>query len=67
MLEIRMLRENVDAVAERLAVKGFELDIESFRALEAKRSELQKETEDLQAERNSKSPPPQLEHRQQIS
>ena len=55
MLEIRMLRENVDAVAERLAVKGFELDIDSFRALEAKRSELQKETEDLQAERNSKS------------
>ena len=55
MLDTRFLRQDLEAVAERLETRGFELDTAAFRALEGERSALQKETESLQHERNTKS------------
>ena len=42
-------------MAERLAARGFVLDVARFEALEAQRKTLQTRTEQLQAERNSRS------------
>lgn len=55
MLDPKLLRSELDAVAERLATRGFELDKAAFAALEEKRKTLQVQTETLQAERNSRS------------
>lgn len=55
MLDVRQLRADPEAVAERLKVKGFEFDVPRFRELEDRRRVLQQETEQLQSERNSKS------------
>jgi len=49
------LRNEPDAVAEKLARRGFTLDVETLRALEERRKVLQVETETLQAERNARS------------
>ncbi len=53
MIDIQLLRSSLDAVAERLAARGFVLDRERFLALEARRREIQTATERLQAERNA--------------
>ncbi|AKA39821.1 serine--tRNA ligase [Yersinia ruckeri] len=55
MLDPNMLRNELDAVAEKLARRGFKLDVDTLRAQEARRKVLQTETESLQAERNSRS------------
>jgi seryl-tRNA synthetase len=55
MLDIQLLRKDLDTVAERLAARGFALDVEAFRALEAERKALQTRTEGLQARRNALS------------
>ena len=55
MLDTRILRQDPEAVALRLKVRGFELDTARFRALEAERAALQRETESLQQARNQKS------------
>ncbi|MBE0505484.1 MAG: serine--tRNA ligase [Marinospirillum sp.] len=55
MLDPKLLRSELDAVAKRLATRGFELDKAAFAALEEKRKTLQVQTETLQAERNSRS------------
>ncbi|ANI28723.1 seryl-tRNA synthetase [Yersinia entomophaga] len=55
MLDPNMLRNELDAVAEKLARRGFKLDVDTLRAQEARRKVLQTETENLQAERNSRS------------
>lgn len=55
MLDTRILRQDPEAVAARLATKGFVLDVAQFRALEAERATLQRDTEALQNERNRKS------------
>lgn len=55
MLDPQLLRNELDQVAERLAVKGYALDVERYRALEAQRKKLQVQTEELQAQRNSRS------------
>ena len=55
MLDTRILRKDPEAVAKRLETKGFVLDIARFRALEAERAALQRDTEQLQGERNRKS------------
>jgi len=55
MLDTKLLRQDPAAVAARLAVKGFRLDVDEFSALEAERKRLQSETERLQNERNVKS------------
>lgn len=55
MLDPNMLRNELDAVAEKLARRGFKLDVETLRSQEERRKVLQVETENLQAERNARS------------
>jgi len=55
MLDINLLRNDLDAVAKRLATRGMALDTTGFQALEDERKELQTRTQDLQAKRNSLS------------
>ena len=55
MLDPNLLRNELDAVAEKLARRGFTLDVEKIRQQEERRKVLQVETESLQAERNSRS------------
>ncbi|WP_273804952.1 serine--tRNA ligase [Providencia rettgeri] len=55
MLDPNLLRTELDAVAEKLARRGFTLDVEKLRELEERRKVLQVETETLQADRNSRS------------
>lgn len=55
MLDIRSLRQDLDATATALARRGYCLDRERFEALESRRKALQVRTEELQAERNSRS------------
>lgn len=55
MLDPNMLRNELDAVAEKLARRGFKLDVETLRSQEERRKVLQVETETLQAERNARS------------
>ena len=53
MLDIQLLRNNIDEVSERLAGRGYSLDVDAFQKLEAERKTLQTRTQDLQASRNS--------------
>lgn len=55
MLDPQLLRNELDFVANRLAVRGFELEVETIQSLEAKRKSLQTETQELQNQRNSQS------------
>ncbi|ACX87769.1 serine--tRNA ligase [Pectobacterium parmentieri] len=56
MLDPNLLRNELDAVAEKLlARRGFKLDVETLRKQEERRKVLQVETENLQAVRNSRS------------
>jgi len=53
MIDIQLLRNDIDAVAKRLAARGYALDVAGFHALEEKRKDIQTRTEKLQAERNA--------------
>jgi len=55
MLDIKLLRNDIKAVAKQLARRGFELDVDKFQALEDKRKTLQTATQDLQNQRNTRS------------
>ena len=55
MLDIQLLRNNIEFVCERLATRGYVLDTATFQTLEAERKTLQTRTQDLQAARNSLS------------
>ncbi|MEM5372279.1 serine--tRNA ligase [Paraburkholderia azotifigens] len=55
MLDIQLLRKDIDGVAKRLADRGYTLDVAAFSALEAERRAIQTRTEELQAKRNSLS------------
>ncbi len=55
MLDIQLLRNQIDAVAARLAARGLQLDTAAFVALEDERKELQTRTQELQARRNALS------------
>jgi len=55
MLDIQLLRSDVQAVAKRLADRGYTLDVATFERLEARRKQIQTETQDLQARRNQLS------------
>lgn len=55
MLEIQLLRTDIDAVSQRLATRGYTLDTATFQALDAERKTLQTRTQDLQASRNTLS------------
>lgn len=53
MLDSRLVRTEPQQVAEQLASRGFNLDVEALTELEAQRKEVQMRTEQLQAQRNS--------------
>ena len=55
MLDIQLLRNDIQTPAQRLAQRGFVLDTERFGELEGKRKQLQIRSEELQAQRNSLS------------
>lgn len=55
MLDAKLLRTELETVAEKLKTRGFELDTAQIETLEAQRKELQAKTQSLQAERNSRS------------
>lgn len=55
MLDSKILREQPEQVAEKLATRGFKLELEKLKALEAKRKTLQVEVQTLQQERNTRS------------
>ncbi|MCP9759513.1 serine--tRNA ligase [Aquitalea sp. S1-19] len=55
MLDIQLLRSNIDDVAARLAARGYQLDVQAFNALEAERKALQTRMQELQAKRNASS------------
>jgi seryl-tRNA synthetase len=55
MIDIQLLRKDIDTVAARLATRGFTLDVATFHTLEGERKQIQTRTEELQSKRNSLS------------
>jgi seryl-tRNA synthetase len=55
MLDIQLLRKDLEGVAKRLAARGYTLDVAAFSAIEAERRAIQTRTEELQSRRNSLS------------
>jgi len=55
MLDIQLIRNDLDAVAARLATRGVTIDVAEFRALEEQRKHAQVRTQELQAKRNASS------------
>ena len=55
MIDIQLLRKDIASVAAKLKTRNFDLDIAAFNEMEATRRQLQTETEDMQAKRNSLS------------
>ena len=55
MLDAKLVRTQPQLLAERLATRGYELDLAQLEALESRRKDVQTRTESLQAERNSRS------------
>ncbi len=55
MIDIQLLRKDIDAAPARLAQRKFQLDVAAFNALESERKAIQTRTEELQAKRNTLS------------
>ncbi|NLF53251.1 MAG: serine--tRNA ligase [Thauera phenolivorans] len=55
MLDIQLLRTQIDTVAARLGSRGLQFDTAAFLALEEERKRLQTRTQELQAQRNALS------------
>jgi len=55
MIDIQLLRKDIDNAAARLASRKYQLDVAGFNALEAERKAIQTRTEELQGKRNSLS------------
>ena len=55
MLDPKLLRSELDMVRQQLARRGFTLDTDALQILEHRRKTIQVETQQLQAERNSRS------------
>src|SRR5258706_5983223 len=55
MLDIQLLRNDLQGIATRLADRGVVLDTATFERLEAKRKAVQTQTQELQAKRNQLS------------
>jgi seryl-tRNA synthetase len=53
MLDLQLLRTDLDRVAKRLADRPFDLDVPAFRTLEDERKLVQTRTQELQAKRNA--------------
>jgi seryl-tRNA synthetase len=55
MYDLGFFRANLDSIAERLATRGFTLNLDEFRQLDAQRRQAVTEAEQLKAQRNSQS------------
>jgi seryl-tRNA synthetase len=55
MLDLQLLRNDLENVVQRLAARGFALDMRSFQELEQERKTVQIRTQELQAKRNQTS------------
>jgi seryl-tRNA synthetase len=55
MLDPKLIRTDISAVATQLKRRGYDLDVAEIESLEIKRKQCQVQTEQLQSERNSKS------------
>jgi seryl-tRNA synthetase len=55
MLDVQLLRGDLDDVARKLSARGYELDAATFKELETKRKDVQSKTEYYQSQRNAKS------------
>jgi len=55
MLDPKLIRNDLNAVAEQLKKRNFDLDVEAMQEIESKRKACQIETENLQSQRNTKS------------
>ena len=55
MLDIQLLRTDLESIAARLATRGYVLDKTRFEQLEGERKTIQVRTQELQAKRNSTS------------
>lgn len=53
MIDIKLLRTNIEEVANALAKRGYVLDIPFWQNMEAQRKQLQVKTEELQSRRNA--------------
>jgi seryl-tRNA synthetase len=53
MIDVQLLRTQLDEVAARIASRGVPLDTDGFRALEAERKSIQTRTQELQSARNA--------------
>jgi seryl-tRNA synthetase len=53
MIDIQLLRTDLDALAARLAARGYVFDRDTFASLEGERKQIQSETQALQASRNA--------------
>jgi len=53
--DLSHFRTNLDAIAQRLATRGFTLDVQQFRALDSERRAAVTESEQLKAKKNSES------------
>ena len=55
MYDLAFFRQNLDAIASRLADRGFTLDLEAFRKLDAERRAAVTQSEQLKAQRNAET------------
>jgi seryl-tRNA synthetase len=55
MLDPKLIRSDISAVAAQLKRRGYDLDVSAIENLEVKRKQCQVHTEQLQSERNTKS------------
>ena len=55
MIDIQLLRTNLDSVVDRLTARGYAFPREKFLALEAERKDIQTRTQELQAARNAQA------------
>src|SRR6478672_4690586 len=55
MYELAQFRTNLDAIAARLADRGFTVDVEAFRKLDGERRAAVSESEALKAQKNAES------------
>ena len=55
MHDLSFFRANLDSIAQRLATRGYQLDVDQFRTLDDERRSALTEAEQLKAQKNAKS------------
>jgi seryl-tRNA synthetase len=56
MIDINLIKDNPQAITEKLKLRNYDFDLDLFESLEAKRKKYQIQTEELQAQRNNRYP-----------